>query len=119
MAKDAGNLLVTLGLIFLGLVLTVTPLAMWVAWTETILLGVIVVGALAGVLYCVLFRFERPEAPLRRDGAEEERAEELSDAFIEETTELHPFVHHHQRAGTPIFRAAMAHLKKHLDRKTD
>ncbi len=62
MAKFADSL-ITHGLIFLGLVLMVTPLALWVAWTETNFLGVLATGAIALVLYGVLDRFERPANP--------------------------------------------------------
>ncbi len=46
MAKFADSL-ITHGLIFLGLVLMATPLALWVAWTETIFLAVLATGAAA------------------------------------------------------------------------
>ena len=58
--------LITRGLILLGFVLMLTPLALWVAWTETIFLGVLATGAATLVLYGVLERFERPADPPRR-----------------------------------------------------
>ncbi len=61
MAKYA-DCVITVGLTLFGFVLVVTPLALWVALTETIFLVVLVTGATAAALYGVLARFERPPA---------------------------------------------------------
>ncbi len=113
MAKFADGL-ITRGLIFLGLVLMVTPLALWVAWTETIFLAVLATGATALVLYGVLDRFERPANPARSETSDDVRAVILPDELIVELQELHPFIHHHRPSGGPKFHTAMNRLKKHL-----
>ena len=115
MAKFADGL-ITRGLIFLGLVLMVTPLALWVAWTETIFLAVLATGATALVLYGVLDRFERPANPARRETSDHLRAVNLPDELIVELQDLHPFIHHHRPSGGPKFHTAMSRLKKHLYR---
>ena len=106
--------LVTLGLLFLGLILMATPLALWVAWTGTLLLVVLATGVSAGVLYCVLVSFDRPAVPSRRNRADSARLGQLTSRFIEELQGLHPFVHHHRPSGGPKFRETMNRLKKIL-----
>ncbi len=113
MAKIADSL-VALGLMLLGFVLMVTPLALWVAWTDTILLGVLATGATAGVLYCVLVRFERPANPAKGEPSDYGRAVMLPDKIIVELQKLHPFIHHHRPSGAPKFHTAMYPLIKHL-----
>ena len=113
MAKYADNLS-GLGLLLLGLVLMVTPLALWVAWTEALLIAVLAAGILAGVLYCVLIRYEKPAAPVRSGGSDDLRLADLPDEDIEELQRLHPYIHHHRASGGPKFRRAMAHLKSLL-----
>ena len=115
MAKFADGL-ITRGLIFLGLVLMVTPLALWVAWTETIFLAVLATGATALVLYGVLDRFERPTNPARSESSDHVRAVILPDEITAELQDLHPFIHHHRPSGGPKFHKAMSRLKKHLYR---
>lgn len=113
MANFTGSL-VTLGLLLLGLVLMATPLALWVAWTDTLLLVVLAAGVTASVLYCVLVRFERPAVPGQSDSADSARIAQLPGKLIEELQALHPFVHHHRPSGGPKFRAAMNRLKRLL-----
>ena len=115
MAKFADSL-INHGLIFLGLVLMVTPLALWVAWTETIFLGVLATGAAALVLYGVLDRFERSANPAQGETADDARAMILTDGIIGDLQNLHPFIHHHSPAGGSKFRTAMHQLKKRLYR---
>jgi TolB-like protein len=106
--------LITHGLILLGLVLMLTPLALWVAWTETIFLGVLATGAAALVLYGVLERFERPADPAQRESSDYVRAKVLPAKSIADLQKLHPFIHHHRPAGSPKFQIAMGNLKKSL-----
>ncbi len=89
MAKFADSL-ITHGLIFLGLVLMATPLALWVAWTETIFLVVLGTGATALVLYGVLDRFERPANPAPIETSDYIRAVNLPDKIIAEFQSLPP-----------------------------
>ncbi len=113
MAKFADSL-ITHGHILLGLVLMVTPLALWVAWTKTIFLAVLATGATALVLYGVLDRFERPANLAQSETSDDVRAEILSDEIVVELQDLHPFIHHHRPSGGSKFHTAMNRLKKHL-----
>ncbi len=113
MAKITDSL-ITLGLMLLGLVMMVTPLALWAAWTDTILLGVLATFATAVVLYGVLVRFERPADPAQSEPSDYVRAVNLPDKIIVNLQKLHPFIHHHRPSGGPKFRTAMYQLKKHI-----
>ena len=106
--------LITLGLTLFGFILVLTPLALWVAWTETIFLVVLVTGATAAALYGVLARFERP--PAQSEPSDYVRPAILPDKFILELQKLHPFIHHHRPSGGPKFHTAMYHFKKLLYR---
>ncbi len=113
MAKFVDSL-ITYGLLFLGWVLMATPLALWVAWTETIFLGVLATGATALVLYGVLDHFERPASPAQSETSGYVRAMNLTDEVIAELQDLHPFIHHHRPTGGSKFHTAMNRFKKHL-----
>ncbi len=113
MAKFADSL-ITRGLMLLGFTMMLTPLALWVAWTETIFIVVLVTGAAAAALYSFLVRFEKP--PAQSEPSDDVRAVILPDKIIEELQSLHPFIHHHRPSGGPKFHTAMYHLKKHLYR---
>ena len=113
MAKFVDSL-ITYGLLFLGFVLMLTPLALWVAWTETIFLGVLATGAAALVLYGILERFEKPADPTQSESFDYVRAMNLTDEVIAELQDLHPFIHHHRPTGGSKFHTAMNRLKKHL-----
>jgi TolB-like protein len=106
--------LINHGLILLGFVLMLTPLALWVAWTETIFLGVLATGAAALVLYGILERFEKPADPTQSESFDYVRAMNLTDEVIAELQDLHPFIHHHRPTGGSKFHTAMNRLKKHL-----
>ncbi len=118
MAKFADSL-ITLGLRLIGLVLMVTPLALWVAWTETIFLVVLVTGATAAALYGVLVSFERPANPAQSEPSDYVRPVIFPDKIILELQRLHPFIHHHRPTGGPKFHTAMYNLKKYLYRGSD
>ncbi len=113
MAKFADRL-ITLGLTLIGIVIVVTPLALWVAWTETIFLVVLVTGATAAALYGVLARFERPPAQI--EPSDSVRPVILPKNFLLELQRLHPFIHHHRPSGSPKLLTAMYHIKKFLYR---
>lgn len=53
--------LITLGLLLAAM----PPPALWIAWTETMLIAFLVGGIAAGVLYCVIARLLPEEPPAR------------------------------------------------------
>ncbi len=108
--------LITLGLILLGLILAMTPLALWVAWTQTILLIILAIGAVAGVLYCVLADYEKPADLGRSEPFNHGPTGNVSDEFVAELQRLSPFIYHNRLLGDLKFQRAMDRLKKLLHR---
>ena len=108
-----------IGLTILGLVLMVSPLALWVAWTDTILVIVLASALVAGVLYCVLARCEKPVRPAPRDAADRIRREPLPEQAMDDLQTLYPFIYHNGPAGGPKFHAVMRRLKRHLGRRPE
>jgi hypothetical protein len=110
--------LITAGLILLGLILMATPLALWVAWSETVFFIVLLNGGVAAVLYCFLVEYERPPDP-PRPGPPYHRVEAWTDGIIARIQRLHPFVHHNRLSATAKFQAAMEEMKRFLFSERD
>lgn len=94
----------------LGIVLAVTPVALWIAWTATLVVGIMLIAIASAVLFVWL-----TELPQRRaqnhsgdDGAGSGVV--LPDEFIEEVHRLFPLTYHHSRHETARFRRAMRRL---------
>ena len=85
----------------LGIALAVTPVALWVAWSPAMLVGVM---ALSLVFAALLLLLTDAAAPGTDDRAR------LSDAFVEEVQKLHPMIHHHSPNRSPRFRRIMRRL---------
>ena len=85
----------TIAMIVFGITLAVTPLALWVAWTLPIFVTVVAVGSAAGVLICVLARYQADAAT----GAEFDNFEKRRVWFsklLAKLTAAHPMIHHHE-----------------------
>jgi hypothetical protein len=94
-----------------GLVLLATPLALWVAWTDTALVVVLVIGATAGVL-CGLLAGDRDGGATDRGAvAGSERAPVVSDRFLAEMTGIGPWIYHNRISADPAFRRKMDRLR--------
>ncbi len=52
-----GKRLIDIAMILCGLVLAVTPPALWFAWSVNLFVGFLVMGAAAGTGYCLLARY--------------------------------------------------------------
>jgi hypothetical protein len=104
----------TIAFALLGFVVAATPLALWIAWTNAVFFGVLLIGAVAGVLYCFFADIAnmRPIGPLAFPDMG--RRATLDDEFVRDAQRLHPFVHHHRPAGSPKFAAIMTRLKRYL-----
>ena len=116
MARLADRILTPI-LVVLGFVLMVTPLALWAAWSETVLLIVLVTGALSAVLYCLLARFESPDSPEQSPAAV--RREPLPDDLLDDLQSLHPFVYHNRLTREGRARRVMRRLRAHLYGRPD
>ncbi len=94
---------------FFGIILLVTPLALWVAWTEAIFLGVILVCVVAMLTICAIALF----APKAASGHEAPKV--LPDRFVAELHKLFPLTYHHRRLGSKSFERKMDRLRPYLD----
>jgi hypothetical protein len=94
----------------LGLVLAATPVALWIAWTETVLLSVMAVAVVSAALLVLLTDFSRRtiDDPLGGVGAAGKVA--LPDEFVDEVHRLFPLTYHHSLVGRARFRRAMERL---------
>ena len=96
----------------LGLVLVVMPLALWIAWSETVFSLVLAAGFVAAALFCVLARFGAAAADFQQERTDERKS--LPDQFIAEMHRLFPLVYHHRRPGDSAFQRKMERLRKLL-----
>jgi hypothetical protein len=94
----------------LGLVLAATPLGLWIAWTETLLLSVIAVAVVCAALLVLLTDFSRSagDEPRAGDGGADQAV--LPEGFVDEVHRLFPLTYHHSLSGSARFRRAMARL---------
>ena len=97
--------------IALGMILMLTPLALWVAWTGTMFFIVLAIGAAAAVLYCLLPGDQESAhaKPDQRNGPTV-----LSDEFLTELTKLGPWIYHNRRPGDPVFQRKIDRVLKLL-----
>jgi hypothetical protein len=94
----------------LGLVLAATPVALWIAWTETVLLSVMAVAVISGALLVLLTDFSRRPAEGTRAAGGVERTAVLPDEFVDEVHRLFPLTYHHSLVEKARFRRAMERL---------
>ena len=92
----------------LGIILAVTPAALWIAWTASLLIGVMAVALVCAVLLVLLTE----SSP--RDRAGKDGAVALPEGFIDEVQQLFPLTYHHSAAGPSRFRLAMKRLSREL-----
>jgi len=91
----------------LGIVLASTPVLLWIAWTPTILLGVMATAVLCAVLLVLLAE------SLPGQGGNFRRA--LPPEFVAEVHELFPLTYHHSLHETPRFRRAMERMSRLIE----
>jgi hypothetical protein len=89
----------------LGVILAVTPVALWVAWSAGLVLAVMAVALVAAGLLVLLAESSPPQRP---DGGKVV----LPPHFIEEVHELFPLTYHHSARGPSRFRRAMERLSR-------
>jgi len=95
----------------LGLIATITPLALWVAWSEPVFVFVLGSGIASVTVIWVLAGFEKDD---HRGEASHGPEQTLSDESLSELSELGPFVYHHCSTGGPRFQTTMRALKNRL-----
>ena len=97
----------------LGLVLVLMPLALWVAWSEQVLLLVLAGGIAATVVLALIYRLSRGEHD-DAEAASRNRPATLSDEFIAEVSGMAPWTYHNRLTGDSRFQAKMRRLRKLL-----
>jgi hypothetical protein len=98
----------------LGIVLSLVPPALWIAWTETILFGVAAVGLVSAALL-VMLADQDAEAEERQAGASIGMRRKLSVDAILELHRIFPLTYHHSLVEKTRFRRAMDKVRKLLD----
>ena len=98
----------------LGPVLTVLPLALWVAWSKALFLAILSAGVLAGILIWVLADQDEGEPAMEGLLAHRERTRALTDEFLKELSNTGPWTHHNRLEGSGTFRRRMNRLKELL-----
>jgi hypothetical protein len=93
----------------LGLVLAVTPVALWIAWEPGILFAVLGAALASAVLLVLLHRLAAA-----RDQPQAWRRPELGEHFYAEMHRIFPLVHHHSRGESARFRGAMQRVRRQL-----
>jgi hypothetical protein len=91
----------------IGIVLASTPLLLWIAWTPTIVVGVMATAVLCAALLVLLTESSRDQ------GGKARRA--LPPEFVAEVHELFPLTYHHSRHETPRFRRTMNRLSRLME----
>jgi hypothetical protein len=92
----------------LGIVLAVTPAALWIAWTAPMVMIIMVVALLSAGLLAFLTDRLTQDRP-----AEEPRGRvTLPEQFIEEVHDLFPLTYHHSAFGRSRFRRTMSKLSE-------
>ena len=102
---------ISLAMCMLGIALSLTPLALWVAWSGEVLVIVVAVAAGSSVLLALLSEFENPGVEGRhvRDGRT--TREVFTDESIAEVHRLFPLTYHHSLNETARFRRAMRKVR--------
>lgn len=98
----------------LGILLAATPLALWIAWTPAIVVGVMAAAIASAALLVLLTESSQPGVPNRsRRAADNPR---LPQEFIEEVHQLFPLTYHHSLRATPRFQQAMSRLSEMMEK---
>jgi hypothetical protein len=96
----------------LALIVLVSPLLMWVSWTEKMFVGVIVLGVIAGGLYCLLDRFADPVAG--DPGRAPRTLSALDDQMVAELSNLGPMIYHNRLSAEGRLRKVLDRVKRSL-----
>jgi hypothetical protein len=99
----------------LGIVLAVTPVTLWVAWSPSILFAAVAVAVISAMLLVLLNRHRgSAREELDADAHVGGSRPVLPDGFVEEIHQIFPLTYHHSRSGPARFRRAMDRLRRPL-----
>jgi hypothetical protein len=86
----------------LGMVLAVTPVTLWIAWSPGMLAGALALGLLCAALLVLLTESRSESTPPAR----------LPEEFFEEVQQLHPMIYHHSGRQSSRFHRTMRRLSQ-------
>ena len=95
----------------LGIVLAVTPVALWIAWTAAMVVWIMLFAVVCALLLSMV-ESSLPSSRNERNGAGAGGRVVLPEEFIEEVHRLFPLTYHHSRHETARFRQAMKRLSR-------
>ena len=88
----------------LGVVMAATPLALWVAWSQTVFILVLAVFAVAFVFFAILFGSDGSrDDDLGHGRRPPDSVEPLSDEFLSKLSNMGPWIYHNRLPGDPEF----------------
>jgi hypothetical protein len=94
----------------LGIVLALVPLALWIAWSPTLLVAVLATGAACAALLIAIAGPGRDAAA--GDAQDEAEQVVVPDSLVEELHALFPLIYHHSRREKQGFRRTMEKLRR-------
>jgi hypothetical protein len=98
----------------LGIVLSLVPPALWIAWTETMLLLVAAVGVVSAAMLVVLADSEPQGVEDPEAAARLAERRNLADRSVAEIHRVFPLTYHHSRVEKTRFRQAMESVRQLL-----
>jgi hypothetical protein len=104
-----------IGVTGLGIVLAVTPVALWIAWTATLVVCVMLVAIVSAALFVLLTELLHQRTQNQSGHEAAGGGVILPDEFIEEVHRLFPLTYHHSRHETTRFRQAMQRLSRLIE----
>lgn len=107
----------SVGMTFLGFVLALVPLALWVAWTEIVLIVVVMIGTVSAILLVILS--DHGSRPASDEPPGRDRKETLPDDFIAQVHRIFPLTYHHSRKPSARFRETMERLRHMIKGKDE
>jgi hypothetical protein len=99
----------------LGIILAVTPITLWLAWTPLVFMAAVGAAAVSATLLGLLHE-RRGSAHEDVDPGQPSKSLQpvLPDGFVEEIHQIFPLTYHHSRNESPRFRRAMQNLRNLL-----
>jgi hypothetical protein len=98
-----------LGELGLGIILAVTPLALWIAWTPAMVIGIMLAAVASAALLALLVESSPENVPSTAS------MRKVPEEFIEEVHRLFPLTYHHSLRESPRFRKAMSRLSEMVE----
>ena len=97
-----------------GIVVALTPPAMWMAGSPNVLGLIIGTGFTAAMIFCLLAFYDDNHTEERSEPVEREMTQVTFDEFIKTMHRLYPLTFHHGRRNDSVFAREMARLKRLL-----